>query len=147
MRRDVPLNQNAPILRFGRWLESLSLLDVLVIGVVSPVLGLASVIGPALLTAPQKPASYDLLWYSIENIAFGRTIICLFFAGVIVALLSRRLGAWAASTAMAGYVLMTIGDLVSGKPGHNLLPFELAIYALLTGFTMAAATVVALVRG
>ncbi len=119
----MAISSTAPIARFGRWLDTLSLWDLLVIGAISPVLGLASVIGPAWLAAPVKPHARDLMGYSIEQFDF-RSIICLFSSGAVVALLSRRLGVWAASTAMAGYVFWVFSDMVANAPGHNLLPFS-----------------------
>ena len=141
----MAISPTAPIARFGRWLDTLSLMDFFVVGVLSPVLGLASVIGPPWLSARAKPPARDLLSYSLEYFD-PRSIICLFVAGVVVAMISRRLGVWAASTAMAGYFLGVWFDFVSGAPGHNLLPFELAVYCGLTAFAVAGAGMVALVR-
>jgi hypothetical protein len=141
----MAISSAAPIARFGRWLETLSFLDVLVISVVSPVLGLASVVGPAWLSASEKPSIGDLLKYSIEYFD-PRAIIFLCLTGAIVALLSRRLGVWAASTAMFGYFLWVLSDMGRHASGHKLLPFELGFYCVLTAFAIAGAGMVALVR-
>jgi hypothetical protein len=87
-----------------------------------------------------------LLRYSIEQFAL-QPILWLFVSGAIVAVLSRRLGVWAASTVMLGYFVAPFWDIVSGAGGHNLLPFEFGMYFLLTAVAVAGAAMVALVRG
>ena len=142
----MPVDPSDPIVRFRRWLATLSPRDWLVVTVLSPALGLASVIGPAWLSASIKPPTRDLLSYSIERLAFGPAILCLFVAGAIAAFLSRRLGAVAASTAMLCYFVWPWFDLASGAGGHNLLPFEYALYCFLTAFAVTGSAVVVIVR-
>lgn len=140
----MSISPNAPVARFGRWLDGLRTFDFVILLVVAPALGLASVVGPS--SGFQTVYPGGIMRNSVENMAVGRTILCLFGVGVLVALLSRRLGVWAASTVMASYALWLLSEFASGADGHNLLPFEVGLYLLLTAFAMSGAALVSLVR-
>ncbi len=144
----MPLDPNAPILRLGGWIESLQIRDVLVLLVLSPALGLASVVGPAIASDVPRTYPGGIMRNSIENMTCqtcGVAILCLFGTGAISALLSPRLGVWAASTAMASYIGWAMAGALTGRGGHRLLPFELGGYLLLTGFALTGAALVSLV--
>lgn len=144
----MSLDPNAPITRFGRWIDTLQIRDFLVLLVLSPALGLASVVGPAIASDVPRTYPGGIMRNSIENMTCqtgGVAILCLFGTGAIVAFLSPRLGVWAASTAMASYIAWAMVGALADRAGHNLLPFELGGYLLLTGFALAGAALVSVV--
>ena len=140
---------DAPIRVWGRRIARLSLVHWIVLLVLSPAFGIAAVCLPAQVlgsTQIQDDSMWPLLANSVESLRFGPTLLMLILGGFAVERLVPRIGLAASFTVMGAFVGTA---LVEGtvRPGtHNLIPFEMALYAFLSLVFCAGAVLARLSR-
>lgn len=123
--------------------------DWLLVLVLSPAYGVAVVTVPAVMAGLGH--EYDSwmwgpLWNSIRSVRLLPTAVLLCLGGFLLERWRAGRGLAATATAMGVFV---VGALVGAavQPGtHNLLPFELVVYAVLSGIFLVGAVLARTLR-
>lgn len=108
-------------------------------------LGLAAITLPAMYT--QWRAVHTLPPFTLEKLGIDHfqpiSVALLILAGVVASLVVGR-GRWAIAglSTMLGFPVLMLVEMIRDSTSHNLFPFELISYAVLTipGLTAAAIT-------
>lgn len=98
-------------------------------------LGFAAVVLPPILAGvPQDYASplFPVVYNSVEHMMTVPTFLGLLLAGLVAGYLAPRMWLLAGVATMAVLPVLSILEMIADFSSHNLIPFELLIYAMLS---------------
>jgi hypothetical protein len=140
----VDRKREVPIERFFRRLGQLRPTEWVVVFIIAPAFGIVATCLPAQLAGTTRihdDSMWPLLENSVESLQFAPTIVLLFLGGVGVERLARRVATPASATVMGAFVGLALVEGTVRRGTHNLIPFELALYAFLSGCFLAGVAV------
>ena len=114
----------------------------------APFLGLLSLILPVLCSSQARVQAplFPLVATGVEHMTLA-TFVLLFLSGVLLGGAFKGKASWVASfLVFAAMPLIIVAEGIVDRTSHNLLPFELAMYGVLSLITLLGAGIGVLMR-